>query len=209
LILDLLQEDPALWVVIVVCGMLSVVLHELGHGFAALSQGDDTPRLAGHITWNPVVHMGWLSLGLLAVFGIAFGSTPVNPSRFRSRWGDAIVSGAGPAVNLVLFGVGATVFGLMHERGESPSYLELLFFYLAILNDVLLLFNLIPVPPLDGSNVLANLSPGYARFVRNPDNSPYLMFGLLAAFFFAGRIIMPFATNVVLRYVDWLQQLRG
>jgi Zn-dependent protease len=207
LIIQYLESDPVLWGVIVLCGMLSVVLHELGHGFAALHQGDDTPRLLGHITWNPVVHMGWFSIALLAVFGIAFGSTPVNPSRFRSRWGDAIVSGAGPVVNLILFAIGATAFALLGEG--APIYVKLFFLYLAILNVVLLLFNLLPIPPLDGSSVVANLSPGYARFVRNPDNSPFLMFGLLAAFFFGGKVLFPFGEDVVVRYVEWVRALRS
>ena len=77
--------DPFTYVSWVVTVVVSVVLHELGHGVAALRQGDDTPRTSGHMTLNPLVHMGGLSLFLLFVIGIAWGMMPVNPSRFRSR----------------------------------------------------------------------------------------------------------------------------
>jgi Zn-dependent protease len=207
LVIELLQTDPRLYLVVVACGVLSIVLHELGHGFAALRQGDDTPRLLGHITWNPVVHMGWFSLGLLAVFGIGFGQTPVNPARFRSRWGDAIVSGAGPTVNLVLFAIGATVFGVLPD--EAPFYAHAFFLWLGVLNVVLLLFNLLPIPPLDGSAVLSNLSPEYARFARNPANSAYFMVGMLVAFFFGGRVLFPIAERVVFTYSGWVRDLVG
>lgn len=80
----------------------SITLHELAHGWAALRQGDSTPVEAGHMTLNPVVHMGKVGLIMFAVAGIAFGMMPVDPSRFRSRHGDASVAAAGPAVNLVL-----------------------------------------------------------------------------------------------------------
>lgn len=65
----------------------SIVIHELAHGFAAISQGDRTPISQGHITLNPVVHMGWPSLIFLVIAGIAWGQMPVNPSKFRyPKW---------------------------------------------------------------------------------------------------------------------------
>ena len=203
-ILDLLQTDPMRWVVIVVGSMLSIVLHELGHGFAALRQGDDTPRLAGHITWNPVVHMGWFSIVLLGIFGIAFGSTPVNPSRFRSRWGEALVSAAGPAVNLVLFGIGGAVLVLLGD--EAPTYVRLFFWYLAILNIILLLFNLIPVHPLDGFKVVYGLLPESLAddWMRLAQYGPGILMTLLLLPFVAG--FSPIS-ELMVPTVDWLVEL--
>ncbi|MEY3025868.1 MAG: hypothetical protein RLZZ238_765 [Planctomycetota bacterium] len=68
-------------------GIFSITMHELAHGWAALSQGDDTPRIYGRMTINPVVHMGWISLILLALVGIAWGSMPTDPSKTAGAGG--------------------------------------------------------------------------------------------------------------------------
>ena len=91
----------------VVAVVISITLHELGHGAAALWQGDETPRLLGHMTLDPRAHMPPISWGLLLLVGIAYGLMPVNPSRFRSKHGDALVAFAGPAVNLILAALAA------------------------------------------------------------------------------------------------------
>ena len=70
--------------------IISIILHELAHGVAALWQGDTTPRDAGHMTINPLIHMPPISIALLLLVGIAWGLMPVNPGRFRSRWGEAM-----------------------------------------------------------------------------------------------------------------------
>ncbi len=83
--------------------IISVTLHELAHGFAALSQGDDTPRQTGHMTLNPIVHMGWESIIFLAIGGISWGQMPVNPRKFRSaKWGNILVSSESALVVLDL-----------------------------------------------------------------------------------------------------------
>jgi hypothetical protein len=88
----------------------SIVLHELAHGWAAIRLGDTTPRDLGHMTWNPLVHMGGFSLVVFAVIGIAWGMMPVDPSRLRGRYGDALVALAGPAMNIVLAAVSFAVW---------------------------------------------------------------------------------------------------
>ena len=83
--------------------IFSIVLHELSHGWAALWQGDDTPRRLGHMTANPIVHMGGLSLLVFALIGIAWGVMPTDPSRYRwGRRGRVFVAAAGPAMNVAL-----------------------------------------------------------------------------------------------------------
>ncbi|MFB2978288.1 hypothetical protein [Microseira sp. BLCC-F43] len=85
---------------IVLILILSVSLHELAHGFAALTQGDDPPKKTGHMTVNPFVHMGWESIIFLCIGGICWGEMPVNPAKFRSaKWGNILVSAAGPLLN--------------------------------------------------------------------------------------------------------------
>ena len=80
---DLWQQNPMLLCSWVFWVILSICLHELGHGYAAIKCGDDTPRLSGHMTLNPIVHMGVPSLVMFAIVGIAWGMMPVDPSRFR------------------------------------------------------------------------------------------------------------------------------
>ena len=166
-------------------GIFSITMHELAHGWAALWQGDDTPRLYGRMTPNPIVHMGWLSLILLVLTGIAWGSMPIDPSKFRwGRRGRIIVSGAGPAMNVLLWALCWGALGalaadeivregsLMRGVRALPQGTE---FQLAIflliggsLNGMLALFNMLPLPPFDGASVVAGFSRTYYRWMHDP-----------------------------------------
>ena len=153
--LDYLFTDPAYYFMLVFVVVASIVLHELGHALAATWEGDPTPKIRGHLTWNPVVHMGWVSLILIAVVGIGWGMTPVNRSMFRHRrWGQVIVSAAGPAVNLGLACVGAVVLAAMVRVNADVNGRIFGFWELVLTrNAMLFLLNMIPVPPLDGFSV--------------------------------------------------------
>ena len=166
---------------VVVTVIISIVLHELAHGWAAIWQGDDTPRLQGHMTADPMVHMGWFSLLMLALVGIAFGQMPVTPRNFRSRYGDALVSAAGPAMNLLLAFIALTalavwvkIAGGMAKDGPIHNGQELMWIF-GYFNIALALFNLVPVPPLDGSRILGDFVPAYRRWVDNL-GSPMILF---------------------------------
>jgi Zn-dependent protease len=179
------------WVVAVIG---SIILHELAHGWAALWQGDRTPIQTGHMTWNPLVHMGPQSLILFALFGIAYGLMPVDPSRFRGRYGSALVAAVGPAMNLVIALVamvlGGAVLAFQQQIGQplGPNLLTFCWM-LTLLNIALLVFNLIPAPPLDGSRILADFVPAYGRLFDS-ENGRWVGMGLfLIVFFFAGDVI--------------------
>ncbi|KAA0216928.1 MAG: site-2 protease family protein [Leptolyngbya sp. PLA3] len=192
--------------------IFSIVLHELSHGWVALALGDDTPRVTGHMTWNPLVHMGGFSLILLALIGIAWGAMPVNPSRFRGRFGDAKVSAAGPAMNLLLAmlsAVSCVVWVIVADRMnvQEPLWGNLArFFWIgAFLNVVLAMFNLIPAPPLDGCRILASFVPAYGRIFESPNGQWFglgiflLVFWLAADLLFAvGMIASLTAINLAL-----------
>jgi len=176
--------------------ILSITLHELGHGVAALWEGDTTPRDLDRMTMNPLVHMGPWSLLMFALVGIAWGVMPVNPHRFRHRrWGEFIVSGAGPAVNVALailcvIGLGVwSTYGPIGS-GNAPSALfdnVWTFFMIGgTLNIVLVAFNLLPIPPLDGSTMLKSLSTGYARMMQNPQAQMFGLFIVLALLMVGG-----------------------
>lgn len=177
--LKTLLTDPVLFLRIIVIIIASVTLHELAHGWAALSQGDDTPRRSGHMTLNPVVHMGWESIIFLCLAGIAWGQMPINPSRFRQpKIGNILVSLAGPLLNLTL----AILFVLILKFNSSFDGMRIVsseFLYLAAyINLSLFLFNMLPIPPLDGFYVFSELFPS----LKPLKNSPLGLFALFILF---------------------------
>ena len=187
----------------------SIVLHELGHGVAAIRCGDRTPIESGHMTLNPLVHMGKWSLIAFAVIGIAWGAMPVNPARFRRGSDDALVAAAGPAVNLVLFAICVvlTVLTLILAPEKTANSMANIFFMGARLNIVLLVFNLLPIPPLDGSRILATYSHGYRRMLMNPQAGSWIMGAFFLIFFFGGQYLWPFADHISASAVGLLHSL--
>jgi Zn-dependent protease len=164
-----------------------MVAHEYAHGYAALRQGDNTALMLGRLSWNPLKHIDPVMTLIMPLvtflsIGIAFGGAkpvPVNPRLYRNyRSGDIIVSLAGIATNLAL-AVALTVLvvpiGLMGRAipalGSSLAIVQLMLLYGVTINLLLALFNLIPIPPLDGSHVMKHLLPAswalnYQRFGR-------------------------------------------
>lgn len=207
---ELFQSNPGVLVATVFWVIFSITLHELGHGWAALRMGDDTPIETGHMTWNPLVHMGGTSLILFALAGIAWGLMPVNPSRMRGRHAPALVAAAGPAVNVALALVCALLAGLWIAYATMSTmpdpawrfgkdFLETG----AMLNIALVLLNLLPVPPLDGSRILAHFSRPYAALASHPALS---LAAFLVVFLFAGRHLFPVAHDAADRAIGAVAQ---
>lgn len=159
--------DP-LMIAMIVALVLSVVIHEMAHGYAANWLGDPTARLQGRLSANPLVHIDPLMsviLPALLVMSHApflFGAAkpvPYNPYNFTNqKWGEAIVAAAGPAANVFI----AVVFAILVRSAETLQ-LSMTFVTLAediiSLNIFLALFNLVPIPPLDGSKILPKFLP--------------------------------------------------
>jgi Zn-dependent protease len=155
--IQMLTANPLSYFRLIAITILSICLHELAHGIAAIHQGDDTPSRSGHMTMNPVVHMGVESIVFLCLFGIAWGAMPVDPGKFRSRqWGDFIVSAAGPLSNLIL---GFICVGALKVSGSSQFISREFFLLAAIVNFNLCLFNCLPIPPLDGFYMFGKFLP--------------------------------------------------
>lgn len=180
--------------------ILSAVFHEYAHGWAAWRMGDPTAKNAGRLTLNPIAHIDpWgtviLPLFLLYFSGIFIGwakPVPYNPYNLSDqKYGNLKVAIAGPGINLLI----ALVIGLVIRFAPlyssfgfvTPLFLELLGF-VAFVNIFLALFNLIPVPPLDGSKVVGDLFPGYERAVAGVG-----LWGVFIAIFLAFFIISPIA----------------
>lgn len=153
-------------VVIISVVIFSIVLHEVAHGYAANALGDPTARLAGRLTLNPISHLDifgsvlvpaitWLSGGF--IFGWA-KPVPYNPYNLKAgKFSEAYVAAAGPATNLLL----AILFGALIRFGQGalPEPLLAVSVIVVVANLALTIFNLVPVPPLDGSKILAAFLP--------------------------------------------------
>jgi Zn-dependent protease len=157
--------------------MMSVIAHEVSHGYAAALLGDPTARMAGRLSLNPVKHIdpvGSIAVPLISYMlgGFIFGwakPVPYNPYNLKNqRFGPAIVAAAGPAMNIVI----AIIFGALVRFAAPLGIANEAFYSLAIIivfiNVLLALFNLIPIPPLDGSKILSAFLPSrYLSFMAS------------------------------------------
>ena len=152
-------------ILMIVILIVSAVLHEFSHGYAAYLLGDPTAEMEGRLSLNPLVHLdpiGSVLLPLLLVltqspFILGWAKpVPYNPYNFKKRRsGELIVAIAGPASNLIL----ALIFGLMLRFLELSVPITEVFHAIVIINILLMVFNMIPIPPLDGSKILFNILP--------------------------------------------------
>jgi Zn-dependent protease len=149
--------------------ILSATVHEYMHGFAANQLGDATAKNAGRLTLNPIKHLELFGSVLLPLFLILSGShflfgwakpVPYNPNNLSDRkYGDAKVAAAGPLANLVM----AILFSIVFRFVNPASMFSYLVSEIILINLILMIFNLVPIPPLDGSKILACFLPSNLR----------------------------------------------
>ena len=206
--IDLAQA--VIWIALffLICGPV----HECAHAFTAWRLGDGTAKLFGRVSLDPIVHFdpmgGLLLVASVFLSGGTFGfgwakPTPVNPYQLRGRYANARVAVAGPLSNLALAALFAVGFRILWSRGidynetSAINMLQLVMFTGVSLNLVLMLFNLLPVAPLDGSHVLLDLlDPRTSRQV-GAFMDQYGLFILFAVVLLAGRIINPILTPLI------------
>ncbi len=159
----LFQGQAALFVIILVAIVISLTFHEFGHAITAKFYGDDTAQKAGRLTLNPVAHIDPMGLLMVALIGFGYAKpVPTNPNNFRSRWASMFVSAAGPAMNLLIAIVAINFYALGVANGWSITQsdgAQVFFVYLALINMILMLFNLIPIGALDGHYILPYFLP--------------------------------------------------
>lgn len=160
-LIQLLIKDPLTFVILSVLLLYSVIFHELAHGWVAYKMGDPTAKWLGRLTLNPVRHLD--PFGTLMLFFVGFGwakPVPVNLENIpadKRRKGLILVSSAGITANIIC---AFTAFLLLRLISPEPSgMIEQVLFLLARINIILAAFNLIPIPPLDGSKILMGFAP--------------------------------------------------
>ena len=193
--------------------LFSITIHEFGHAWMADRLGDPTPRRHGRVTINPMVLIkaepfGTViipALGAFTGFLFGFASTPVNPSLVRSgisvRRAEFLISIAGPVSNIGLFVICSLIYvGLLRYGGSSSEPFIHLAQILILVNGILAIFNLVPIPPLDGFSVAQALFPNSSLLERLAEygNLIFIIF-----FLSAGRLFTP----VLSAFYDWIRWL--
>ena len=205
----------------IIPALLCIMIHEICHGAAAYALGDRTAATQGRLSLNPLHHVDWFGLVMLAIFHFGWAK-PVNVDmhNFKHPKRDmAITALAGPVSNFVLAALSLFLFGLFYRdlyAGAVGQFLIRLLQYTAILSISLGLFNLIPIPPLDGSKVLFSFLPDRA-YLRLMVLERYGMFFLIALVLIMNRAfdVSPVARasqavyNVFVRIAIFADSLRG
>ena len=177
------RGEILLFALVVAALVASLSFHEFGHAFVAKLYGDDTAERAGRLTLNPVAHID--VVGLLMVIMVGFGyakPVPTDPRNFRSRRADLWVAAAGPGMNLLLALVAWNVFLLLRGAGVDAAFnpgTETFVSLLVRVNLLLMVFNLIPIGPLDGHYILPHFLPRAAAETYRYYNARYGVYALL------------------------------
>lgn len=198
IILDYAIRIPAI--------LIALTFHEYMHGRVAYALGDSTPKIQGRLTLNPIRHLDPLGSILLLIVGFGWAKpVEVNPFHFkgdRAR-GMLLVALAGPVTNLVLAFISAFILFLF---GNSVAFLGGFLQYLFGINVVLAVFNLLPVPPLDGSKILAGLLPQeHRQVIYNIERYGTIILLFLVITGFLGKILYPLVDLVEKLIINFWQ----
>ena len=215
-----MTETLSLAIILIPCLVVAIVFHEVAHGWTALLLGDPTAKERQRLSLNPIRHIdpvgtllipGIMALAKGPIFGWA-RPVPVNKHRLKNpRFGMMAVAAAGPATNFVLATAGAVLLGLLARGLDAPPVGGLAMLmagldYFIIINIFLAFFNLLPIPPFDGSHIVEGLlPPSLARsYAKLRPAGMILLFGLIALSWFAPGLGI--IENVVQPPVAWLRE---
>ncbi len=183
--------------------IIGVTFHEFGHAFAADRLGDDTPRSQGRVELNPIDHLdplGSIVFLLSALFGTPFGwgkPVMIRPAAFKHpRRDQIIVAAAGPLMNLILAAIFAIAVRVTYQQLTDASVYWQLLCQCLYVNLLMLMFNMIPLPPLDGSKIFSNILPAPQAIAYDKMMAQWGMYLFMILFFTAGYFIGPTVNNL-------------
>lgn len=190
--------------------LMAITFHETAHGYIAYRLGDPTAKNQGRLTLNPIAHLDPIGALMMFVFGFGWAKpVPVNPFYFEGdrTKGMMLVSVAGPLTNLII----SFAAYFIYVAGSGFAGIPFLSIFLSTtvtLNIYLAVFNLIPIPPLDGSKILAGLLPKATayKFLNTVEQYGFLILMLLIFFNITDMIMVPVA-NVILNFFTFILQL--
>lgn len=201
-LLSLLSSNPTAFVIIALALVLSLTIHEFAHAYTADRLGDPTPRRFGRVTLNPLAHLDPFGAILLLVAGFGFARpVPVNFGNL-GRWGMVAVAAAGPISNILIALLCILLLRVLPETSLGDTILGIV----ASINVVLAVFNLIPIPLLDGSRILAGIFPNtLGRSLMEFERLPYA-FLIVMGFILLARGPL---SNIIGTVQGWLFRLAG
>ena len=188
MLIQLIFKDPMLFLVIAIAIIFALTIHEFFHAWMAYYLGDQTAKDQGRLTINPLAHLDPFGTLLLFIAGFGWGKpVPFNPYNLRNqKWGPSLVALAGPASNFIM----ALIVGLsLRFLSLTDPYLFLFLSYFVWINLLLGIFNLMPIPPLDGSHIFSALFPVLENLKTSFQNNIFFLFGII---FFMIYIGIPF-----------------
>ena len=189
----MLRTDPIEMVQIVLMIIPLFVFHELAHAWMALRLGDTTAKDEGRLTLNPIKHIDWLGLLMIVIVGFGWAKpVMINPENLKNKKRDmALIALAGPVINFIL------AFFLVFVGIAILDFQVFFILHMAFLSIMLGVFNMLPIPPLDGSKVLAGILPdNIYNAYRRYESLGMVLFIILALTGMLGRVILPMIQTV-------------
>lgn len=187
-------------------------IHELAHGLMAYALGDRTAKNQGRLSLNPLAHLNPIGTVMIFLFGIGYANpVPVNPRNFKNvKGGMALTALAGPSSNLLMGFISVWGYYIFARVGAGNSFLyavAMFFLYAAQINVMLAVFNLLPIPPLDGSKIVAAVLPDkvYYKYMMY---ERYIMIALMVLLFI-GVLDTPisYLTSILMRFISIIPAL--
>ena len=197
MLIQLLFENPFVFLIIAIAIIFALTIHEFFHAWMAYYLGDPTSKHQKRLTMNPLAHLDPFGTLLLFIAGFGWGKpVPFNPLNLRNKkWGPALVALAGPGSNFIA----ALAIGLSLRFFEIDSYyLSLFLNYFVWINLLLGIFNLMPVPPLDGSHIFSTIFPALEDAKKSFQNNFFFLIGVI---FFMVYIGIPYIVGPLFRLI--------
>lgn len=201
LILSLLGDRPVYALAFVGALLIALTIHEFSHAFVAFKLGDPTAKLEGRLTLNPIAHLDPVGTIFLLLAGFGWGKpVPINPGYFKSKTDEIKVALAGIISNLILASILVIPLRALLAAGDTSSSLVVFLSLAVMMNVILAVFNILPIPPLDGSHVVEYFLSEEAKY-QYQLVGPYLLIGLIGYDYLSGTSIVLSLAEPIIRFI--------